>query len=75
MIQPLLDDNKVNTSNTTDSKGESKTEFWHKNANESDFDSKEEKYSDVNVQEANLEGEQLSHEKMARLEIKLQKIR
>lgn len=68
LVQPLLDDNEANTSDTTDTEGESETWFWHESANESDSDSEEEGYSDVDVEESNLEGEQPSHEKSTRFE-------
>ena len=57
LVQPLPDDNEANTSDTTDTEGESETWFWHESANESDSDSGEEGYSDVDVEESNLEGE------------------
>ena len=70
LVQPLPDDNEANTSDTTDTEGESETWFWHESANESDSDSGEEGYSDVDVEESNLEGEQPSHEKSARFKKK-----
>ena len=44
LVQPQLDDDKANTSDTSDTEGESETWFWHKSANESDSDSEEEGY-------------------------------
>lgn len=68
LVQPLLDDNEANTSNTNDTEGESETWFWHKSANESDSNSEEERYSNVDVEGSNLEGKQPSYEKSSRFE-------
>ena len=75
LVQPLLDDNEADTSDTNDTEGESETWFWHESANESHSDSEEEGYSDVDVEESNLEGEQPSHEGLARLESEPREIR
>lgn len=88
LVQPLLDDNKANKSNTTNLKGESKTWFWYDSTNESDSNSEEEGYSDVDMEKSNLEGEQpshkkstkfkreqSSHERMVKLKSELKKIR
>ena len=66
LVQPQLDDDKANTSDTSDTEGESETWFWHESANESDSDSEEEGYSDV--EEPNLERGQPSHEGSTKLE-------
>ena len=75
LVQPLLDDNEANTNGTNDTEGESETWFWHESANESHSNSEEEGYSDVDVEESNLEGEQPSHEGLARLESEPREIR
>ena len=72
LVQPQLDDDKANTSDTSDTEGESKTMFWHKSANESDSDS-EEGYS--NVEEPSLERGQPSHEGSTKLESRPKEIR
>ncbi len=66
LVQPQLDDDKVNTSDTSDTESESGTLFWHESANERDSDSEEEEYSDV--EEPILEEDQPSHEGSTRLE-------
>ena len=73
MVQPQLDDDKANTSDTSDTEGESETWFWHKSANESDSDSEEEGYSDV--EDPSLERGQPSHEGSIKLESQPKKIR
>lgn len=68
LVQPLSDDNEANTSDTTHIEGKTETWFWHESANESDSDSEEEGFSDVDVEESNLEREQPSQEKSTRFE-------
>lgn len=73
LVQPQLDDDKANTSVTSDTEGESETWLWHESANESDSDSEEEGYSDV--EEPNLERGQPSHEGSSKLESRPKEIR
>ena len=72
-MQNRIDDDKLNTSDTSDTDGESETWFWNESANERDFDSEEEGYSDV--EEPNLEEGQPSHEGSTKLENRPKEIR
>ena len=73
LVQPQRDDDKANTSDTSDTEGESETWLWHKSANESDSDSEEEGYSDL--EEPNLERGQPSYEESTKLESRPKEIR
>ena len=52
---------------------ESKTQFCHRSANESESDSEENRYTDV--EESILEEKQLSHEKSIGLESQIKKVK
>lgn len=55
LAQPQIDDNKLDTSDTSDTEGASRTWFWNESADE------EEGHSDM--EEPSLEGGQPSYEK------------
>ncbi len=72
-VEPQLNKNKANTNNASDMVSESKTQFCHRSANESESDSEENRYTDV--EESILEEKQLSHEKSIGLESQIKKVK
>ena len=66
LIQSLLDNNKVNTSDINNNKREFKTWFWYKSANKSYSNYKKKRYSNVDIKKSDLKRKKPSHKGLAR---------